>query len=185
MPQEVGYATPARYGWGQTAQSLYPKLANIGKLGPLGGRLDQQPEEDKKAKSKKVPTVKIEDFQDEDDDSNYFSNLDLLLYIGFFLFAAGLVVMILVLPLPNIWVLNEDMIYVAVGVLLLGVTIFIGSILPCLMNYLWRLICCQKKKGELKKSEKKGPIQVVPTYHDSDVEELIAAVYVHRHLDKE
>ena len=185
MPKENGYATPARYGWGQTAQSLYPKLANIGKLGPLGGRLEQQPEEDIKVKSKKVPTVKIEDFQDEDDDSNYISNLDLLLYIGFFLFAAGLVVMILLLPLPNIWVLNEDMIYIAVGVLLMGATIFIGSVLPCLMNYLWRLICCQKRKGELKKSEKKGPIQVVPTYHDSDVEDLIAAVYVHRHLDKE
>ena len=131
------YPTAARKGWGQQAAYLNSKqLSNIGKLGPLGGRLDDSNNNNKKShkrrheKSHKSHKHKhktldntnldMDDDEEDDNDKNYISNFDLFLYTGFFIFAAGLIIAILVLPLPNIWVNNEEIIYVAAGLILLG-----------------------------------------------------------------
>ena len=129
------YQTPARLGWGQTALLLHPGLASLGKLGPLGGRLSdkeaREEEEDKmKSKKKKRKKISKEEQQrreEEEEEAKYFSNMDLFLYLGLFLFSAGLVVMILLLPLPNTWLLTESLVQVAAAVLLLGLTIALGS----------------------------------------------------------
>ena len=114
------YQTPARLGWGQTALMLHPGLASLGKLGPLGGRLSdkeaREEEEDKmKSKKKKRKKISKEEQQrreEEEEEAKYFSNMDLFLYLGLFLFSAGLVVMILLLPLPNTWLLTESLVQV-------------------------------------------------------------------------
>ena len=115
------YQTPARLGWGQTALMLHPGLASLGKLGPLGGRLSdkearEEEEEDKmKSKKKKRKKISKEEQQrreEEEEEAKYFSNMDLFLYLGLFLFSAGLVVMILLLPLPNTWLLTESLVQV-------------------------------------------------------------------------
>ena len=130
------YQTPARLGWGQTALMLHPGLARLGKLGPLGGRLSdketrREEEEDKlKSKKKKRKKISKEEQQrreEEEEDAKYFSNMDLFLYLGLFLFSGGLVVTILLLPLPNTWLLTESLVQVAAGVLLLGLTIALGT----------------------------------------------------------
>ena len=42
-PESDRYQTPARLGWGATAEWLHPRIAKIGELGPLGGRLSKVP----------------------------------------------------------------------------------------------------------------------------------------------
>ena len=114
------YQTPARLGWGQTALMLHPGLASLGKLGPLGGRLSdkeaREEEEDKmKSKKKKRKKISKEEQQrreEEEEEAKYFSTMDLFLYLGLFLFSGGLVVMILLLPLPNTWLLTESLVQV-------------------------------------------------------------------------
>ena len=101
---------------------------------------------------------------------------DLIQYIGFFVFSAGLIIIILILPLPNMWTVTEDLIYVASGLFLLGLTIFIGSMMPCLGSAVWRLICCWRNDNNLQR-EKKKIIHVSPAMKDREVEKLISAVY--------
>ena len=50
------FQTPARFGWGKTANILHPHLARLGKLGPLGGRLKviSKKEYDKKLEKQKL-----------------------------------------------------------------------------------------------------------------------------------
>ena len=84
--------------------------------------------------------------EERDDESHYFSNLDLFLYLSVFLFSAGLILAILILPLPNMWTLNEDFVYLAAGVLSLGLIVFTGFVLTCLL----RTLCCSRR-GESKK----------------------------------
>ena len=181
------FQTPARLGWGATAEWLHPRIAKIGSLGPLGGRLSKAPSneeyyakikretEEKERKERLEKRLKEEEEERErerEEDTHYFSNLDLFLYLGFFLFSAGLILAILILPLPNMWTMNEDFVYIAAGVQVLGVIVFTGSVLPCL----WQTLCCSRRS-------KKDVIHVSPMNinNDSDVDKLIASVYNQRH----
>ena len=182
------FQTPARLGWGATAEWLHPRIAKIGSLGPLGGRLSKVPSNEeyyakiKREKEEKDRNDLLEKRLEEeeatrDEESHYFSNLDLFLYLGFFVFSAGLILAILILPLPNMWTLNEDFVYIAAGVQGLGLIILTGSVLPCL----WRTLCCSSKGVT-----NKDVIHVSPmiTNNNSDVDKLIASVYTNHQDDK-
>ena len=175
------FQTPARLGWGTTAEWLHPRIAKIGTLGPLGGRLSKVPsneeyyaklkrEKEEKDRKEMLKKRLEEEEEERDDESHYFSNLDLFLYLSVFLFSAGLILAILILPLPNMWTLNEDFVYLAAGVLSLGLIVFTGSVLTCLL----RTLCCSRR-GE----SKKDIILVSPMKinKESDVDQLMASVY--------
>ena len=179
------FQTPARLGWGATAEWLHPRIAKIGSLGPLGGRLSKAPsneeyyaklkkEKDEKDRKELLEKRLEEEEATRDEESHYFSNLDLFLYLGFFVFSAGLIVTILILPLPNMWTLNEDFVYIAAGVQSLGLIIFTGSVLPCL----WRTLCCSRSIGDTTKDV----IHVSPMMinNNIDVDQLIASVYTNQ-----
>ena len=181
------FQTPARLGWGETAEWLHPRIAKIGNLGPLGGRLSEVPSNEeyyaklKREKEEKDRNELLEKRLEEeeatrDEESHYFSNLDLFLYLGFFVFSAGLILAILILPLPNMWTLNEDIVYIAAGVQGLGLIILTGSVLSCL----WRKLCCSSK-GETNKDVIHVSPMMINNY--SDVDKLIASVYTNQHND--
>ena len=175
------FQTPARLGWGATAEWLHPRIAKIGNLGPLGGRLSKVPsneeyyaklkrEKDEKDRKEMLEKRLEEEEEERDEESHYFSNLDLFLFLGFFLFSAGLILAILILPLPNMWTLNEDFVYMAAGVLSLGLIVFTGSVISCVLRTL-----CRSRRGD----SNKDIILVSPMKNnrESDVDQLIASVY--------
>ena len=188
MTSNGKYPSAARHGWGQTAMLLHPKLASLGKLGKHGGRLDAEQKDEPKAgrrnSTRKVDQRKMKELMektDEKEDEFLFSNRDLFLFIGFFLFSAGLVVTILLMPFPNMWLQNEDMIYVSAGLILLGTLVFLGAVLPCFISCLYRLICCKQSKKSSQNERKVITVNPRSDLHDEDVEELIAAVYDNKH----
>ena len=187
MTSHGKYPTAARHGWGQTAMLLHPKLASLGKLGKFGGRLDpKHVDEDKKEgkgkSSQRVDPEKVKELIEKSEEKEIlFSNRDLFLFIGFFLFSAGLVVTILLMPYPNMWLQNEDMVYVSAGLILLGTLIFLGAVLPCFMSCLCRVICCRTSKKSSQGERKVIRVNPRSDLHDEDVEELIAAVYDNKH----
>ena len=187
MAGKAKYPTPARQGWGQTAQMLHPNLATLGKLGKFGGIVPKDDDDIKKSDDKndtkmKEPTTKTIDEEEHEEEDFMFSNLDLFLLVGFFLFSAGLVVTILILPYPNMWLQNEDMVYVSAGMILLGMIVFLGAIIPCFCSCFWKTLCCRKSKSFRGNRKMKKVIHVNPAngIQDKDVEELIASVYVNK-----
>ena len=185
-PESDRYQTPARLGWGATAEWLHPRIAKIGELGPLGGRLSKVPtnkeyyaklqKEKEENDKKEMLEKKLEEEEEErEEEARGISTMDLFLLLGFFLFSAGLIVVILILPLPNMWTLNLEFVLLAVGVLVMGLAIFMGAALPCLLSSLWRSLCCRGSR------DKKKVILVSPKNINNDVDQLIASVYTNEH----
>lgn len=187
------FETPARRGWGQTAPSLYPHAAHIGELGPLGGRLELEDSEKLMRKNNKEPSgggdsgdtalqeTPAESDELEEEDS-LISNSDLVRLLGLFLLSAGLIVTFLFIPVPNNWLMNQDLVLMGAGVIMLGATTFLGGIIPCICNHFFR--SCRKPRPQppdrpevFKTKRVKKIIKVSPAEKNEEQDELIRAVY--------
>ena len=181
------FETPARRGWGQTAPSLYPHAARIEELGPLGGRLQVETEKltrKQKNKTSDGGNTALQEKPDESDESeeeaveSLISNTDVIRLVGLFLLSAGLIVTFLFIPVPNNWLMNQDLVYMGAGVILLGATTFLGGIIPCICNHFFRSCCKKPGRHEVSKTKRvKKIIKVSPAVKNEEQEELIRAVY--------
>ena len=181
------FETPARRGWGQTAPSLYPLAANIGELGPLGGRLELEETEKLMRKNNKetsgggnkTPQEKSDEsdeFEEEAEDS-LLSNSDVVRLLGLLLLSAGLIVTFLFIPVPNNWLINQDLVYMAGGVILLGATILLGAVIPCICSHFCRACCRRSEHPDVvttRRVDERKIIKVSPAVED----DLIRAVYM-------
>ena len=181
------FETPARRGWGQTAPSLYPHVAHIGDLGPLGGRLEQT--EKLLRKSNNEPSgggnTALQEKpaeSDELEEDSLISNSDVVRLLGLLLLSAGLIVTFLFIPVPNNWLMNQDLVYMGAGVVMLGATTFLGGIIPCICNHCFRSCRKPPDRPEVSKTKRvKKIIKVSPavkTRKNEEQDELIKAVYV-------
>ena len=186
------FETPARRGWGQTAPSLYPHAAHIEELGPLGGRLETE----KLIRKNKNQTSggggggggannALQEEPDESDEleeeavDSLISNSDVVRLLGLLLLSAGLIVTFLFIPVPNNWLMNQDLVYMGAGVVMLGATTFLGGIIPCICNHFFR--SCRKtpdKPEVFKTKQVKKIIKVSPAVKNEEQDELIRAVYL-------
>ena len=185
------FETPARRGWGQTAPSLYPLAANIGELGPLGGRLENERVTRTNNSETSVGANKtLQEKPDESDEleeetvDSLISNSDLVRLLGLFLLSAGLIVTFLFIPVPNNWLMNQDLVYMGAGVFMLGATTFLGGIMPCICNHCFR--SCRKTPDRPEVFKTKGVkkiIKVSPAVKNEEQDQLMRAVYVDNNLE--
>ena len=181
------FETPARRGWGQTAPALYPHAARIEELGPLGGRLELDTEKVMRKQKSKTSGDGGKALQEKPDESDEFeeevvdsliSNSDVIRLLGLFLLSAGLIVTFLFIPVPNNWLMNQDLVYMGAGVIMLGATTFLGGIIPCICNHFFRSCRKTPDRPEVSKTKRvKKIIKVSPAVKNEEQEELIKAVY--------
>ena len=181
------FETPARRGWGQTAPALYPHVAKIEELGPLGGRLELDTEKLMRKQKSKTSGGGGKALQEKPDESDEFeeevvdsliSNSDVIRLLGLFLLSAGLIVTFLFIPVPNNWLMNQDLVYMGAGVIMLGATTFLGGIIPCICNHFFRSCRKTPDRPEVSKTKRvKKIIKVSPAVKNEEQEELIKAVY--------
>ena len=180
------YQSPASRGWGQVAPALYPHLARIEEVGPLGGRIDntaRRANTDGPSGDTSVMAETQQQSQEEQTSGDsLISNMDCVLLLGLLLLSAGLIVTFLFIPVPNNWLINHDLVYMGGAVTLLGATTFLGGIIPCICNHFFKKCCKTPVKPQVLKTKRVEQRKIIkvresPAEKTDDKEELITDVY--------